>query len=90
MYLDVLLDGGVIGLTLFLAMLVTALFVSSQAPRRTGDAAAAVVFGWIVLSLIHGCGESLFKLTGLPGFILFVFLFRLLWIAKPTNDAPLG
>ena len=36
MYLDVLLDGGAIGLMFFLIMMATALFVSSRPPQLTG------------------------------------------------------
>ena len=69
MYLDVLLDGGVLGLIAFLIFYLTTLVVSFGRYLRHRDIGVAFVFGIIVFALVHGFAESLFKL---PTFLMFI------------------
>ena len=71
MYLDLLIDGGVIGLSFFLLFLLTSLVVAFSRYLKYEDSGAAFVFGMLVFALIHGSAESLFKL---PTFLLFVIV----------------
>ena len=87
MYLDVVLDGGLIGLTLLVAFLFTAL-LSAWGSYVGGRPGAAFTFGLVCAVIVHGGGESLFKLPTFEGFMLYSSIFRLLWIegdsATPT------
>jgi len=69
MYLDLLIDGGIVGLCLFLFYLFVALVVSFNRYLQYRDVGVAFVFGLLLFALIHGTGESLFKL---PTFLLFI------------------
>lgn len=71
MYLDLLLDGGVVGLSLFLFYLMVSLVVAFSRYLKHRDIGVAFIFGMLLFSLIHGSGESLFKL---PTFLLFIIV----------------
>ncbi len=93
MYLDIILDGGVLGLGLYLLFLVTGLVVAWRT-YSTNNAGAAFAFGLVAAVLVHGFAESLFKMPGFAGFILYSSLFRLLWVekspAEPKPDIPVS
>ena len=88
MYLDLLLDGGVVGLSLFLFYLLVSLFVSFSRYLKYRDIGVAFVFGMLLFALIHGSGESLFKL---PTYLLFIILTTTLRLGMlpngPINEA---
>ena len=86
MYLDVLMDGGIIGLSLFIVMLVTGLFVCGWHFGATSDDGAAFVFGLICFALVHGIGESFFKMYMAPSFILMTCLLRFAWLRTGEQD----
>jgi len=71
MYLDLLIDGGVVGLSLFLFYLLVSLSVSFSRYLKHRDIGVAFVFGMLLFALVHGTGESLFKL---PTFLLFIIV----------------
>ena len=85
MYIDLLLDGGVIGLTLYIAFLLTGLGVAARAFAKGNDS-APFVFGLICAVLIHGGGESLFKHPSFCGFMLYSSVLRLLWKERTPRD----
>ena len=76
MYLDVLLDGGGVGLTLFLLIFVVSLAITFRRVIVNYDREVAIVFGLLVFALVHGFGESLFKLPTFLSFILVTLLLR--------------
>lgn len=78
MYLDVLLDGGLIAFAIFLAIFASALLVTGYRSIVHYDRDSMLVFGFTVFALVHGLAESLFKL---PTFLLFVLLVLVLRIA---------
>ena len=71
MYLDLLIDGGMIGLTLFMFYLLVSLYVAFNRYLKHRDIGVAFVFGMILFAFVHGTGESLFKL---PTFLLFIIV----------------
>ncbi len=79
MYLDVLLDGGLVGLFFYLSLFLAGLVSSTRRFFATGDRGAAFTTGLLVLVLLHGFGESLFKMPLFPTFVLMTMLFRLNW-----------
>lgn len=88
MYVDVLLDGGMIGLVLYLTIYLTGLVVSARYYLRTGEPGAAIVFGILVFVMIHGSAESLFKMFGFSTFVLMSLLLRFAWIDTARVDVP--
>jgi O-antigen ligase len=85
MYLDVLLDGGLIGLVLFGAIF---LLASAQSLFRSivyRDRDMALVFGFVSFAIVHGVAESLFKL---PTFLAFMLLALLLRMALQSSAPP--
>ena len=89
MYLDLLLDGGIVGLSLFLFYLLVSLIVSFSRYLKYRDSGVAFVFGMLLFALIHGTGESLFKL---PTYLLFIILTTTLRLGMlpngPINTPP--
>jgi O-antigen ligase len=83
MYLDLLIDGGVIGLSLFLFYLIVSLTVSFRRYLKYRDIGAAFVFGMLIFALIHGSAESLFKL---PTFLLFIIVTTTLRLGMLPNE----
>jgi len=86
MYLDVMIDGGVFGLALFLAILVSGLVVSLRNYRQFRKFGVAFVFGMIVFALVHGVGESLVKLHTFVGFMIVTSLIGLGSLAPNDNE----
>lgn len=78
MYLDVILDVGMIGLVLYIGFLLTVLLASWNVYVR-GQPGAAFVFGLTCTVIVHGGAESLFKLPTFAAFMLYSSVFRLLW-----------
>ena len=76
MYLDVSIDGGVIGLGLFLMIFIVALYVTFRRVIVNHDLDVSLVFGLLVFALIHGFAESLFKLPTFLTFMLVTLLLR--------------
>ena len=77
MYIDVLLDGGAIGLFLFLTVFGVSLVVSFRHYFEHREIGSAFVFGLTLFVLIHGIGESLFKLHTYLSIIFVTSLLRL-------------
>ena len=71
MYMDVLLDGGYVGLTIFSSIYLLAWLFSGHQAIRFGDRDMALVFGFTSFAMVHGFAESLFKL---PTFLLFILI----------------
>lgn len=88
MYIDVLLDGGWIGLVLFLLTLLIPLVISFRRCIRFHEVPLAIVFGMLVFVLIHGIAESLFKLPTFLSFILLTLVLRMA-ITDPDTDESL-
>ncbi len=70
MYLDITIDVGIFGAILFVSMLICALVASARLYAKTGKVEYAIVAGIFICAMINGAGESLFKLPGLPLFVL--------------------
>lgn len=70
MYLDITLDVGLVGAVLFVSMLVGATITAARLYTRTNKVEYAIVVGIYICAMVNGAGESLFKLPGLPLFIL--------------------
>ncbi len=79
LYLDVMLDGGLIALVLLLLLDITVIATAARLYRHTLDAAGLLVIGLLFFALVHGFGESIFKLTTFPTFALLTLMFGLLW-----------
>ena len=71
MYMDVLLDGGYVGLAIFCSIFVFAWFCSAYQSIWYLDRDSALVFGFVSFAIVHGFAESLFKL---PTFLLFMLI----------------
>ncbi len=76
MYLDVLLDGGFVGLTLFLLVFFVSLSVTFRRVIVNHDRQVSIVFGLLIFALVHGFAESLFKLPTFLSFMLVTLLLR--------------
>lgn len=70
MYIDIALDVGLVGAVLFVSMLVGAIITAARIYARTNQVEYAIVVGIYICAIINGIGESLFKLPGLPLFVL--------------------
>lgn len=93
MYLDVLIDGGVVGLSLFLLFFIVSLSVAFGRYLKYRDIGVAFVFGMLLFALIHGSAESLFKLPTYLQFIIVATTLRLGALPNAplefeTEDAP--
>ncbi len=71
LYLDVLLDGGIVGLTLALLTMLCAFVEATKLYARHGRIEFAIIFGIFAYAVINGLAESIFKL---PNFSLFVVM----------------
>ncbi|MEM7478033.1 MAG: O-antigen ligase [Planctomycetota bacterium] len=77
LYLDVIIDTGIVGL-LFLLLLYGSIFqIAASAYQRTRDPGIAFTIGMLTFCVIHGFGESLFKLPTFAAFSLTVVVLRL-------------
>lgn len=85
MYIDVILDGGFIGLVLFVLVLLVTLAYTFKRYLATRDMGVAFVFGFVIFAMVHGMGESLFKLHT---FLMFMLLTSLLRIGMTTVEVP--
>ena len=70
-YLDVLLDGGIVGLSLVMLAILFSFVEAARLYSSRNQIEYAIVFGLLAYAVINGLAESLFKL---PGFALFVVL----------------
>lgn len=71
MYIDVLLDGGGIGLLLFAMSFLAALAMAGSRSIIFTDRSSILIAGFLVFAIVHGFAESLFKL---PTFLLFMLV----------------
>ena len=71
LYLDVLLDGGIVGLFLIGMAILLAFVESAKLYLAKNEIEYAIVFGLLAYAAINGLAESIFKL---PGFALFVVI----------------
>ena len=85
MYLDIMLDGGLVALTLFVSLLLVALTISAYRFVFQDDNGAAFTCSLIVFALIHGFGESLLKLPNFSAFVLYTMILRLVWTLRQDN-----
>lgn len=70
LYLDMMLDVGVLGLVCLIVVIGCALIESVRRYSRTGLLEYGIVLGLIVYATVHGLAESLFKLPGFPMFVM--------------------
>lgn len=82
MYLDVMMDGGIIGLSLFVLVFLMGILVAIRHYNATLDDGAAFTFGLLCFALVHGIGESFFKLYPASNFVLVTMLLRFAWKEK--------
>ncbi len=85
MFIDISLDVGLVGAFLFICMLVGALISAARLYIRTNKIEYAIVVGLFFCAMINGGGESLFKLPGLPLFVLVSTYIALLHDVEDTN-----
>ncbi len=89
MYIDVLLDGGVIGLILFVTLFLIGLITSARRFFATGNDGAAFCFALIFFALVHGCAESFFKQPVFPTLCLVTLMLRLAWRGPEDGELAL-
>lgn len=70
-YLDILLDGGIVGFSLVLLAVLFAFIEAAKLYAVRNRIEYAIVFGLLAYAVINGLAESMFKL---PGFALFVVI----------------
>lgn len=90
LYLDVLLDGGFVGLGLFLLVLAVALRTVSNHVREGGLTGPFFALGMLAYVLVHSMAESLFKLPTFLSFGVLLCVLRVAWVgadAKTTSPA---
>lgn len=85
MYLDVILDGGIVALAFFVLYLVVGLFASARRFLTTSNDGAAFCFALIFFAMVHGSAESFFKQAVFVNLCLYTLLFRLSWTG-PEDD----
>ncbi len=88
MYIDISLDVGLVGASLFICMLAGALISGSRLYMRTNKIEYAIVVGIFVCAIINGGGESLFKLPGLPLFVIVSTYIALLHDVEAEMEQP--
>jgi O-antigen ligase len=81
-YIDVALDIGIIGACFWIAWHLSALWVSGQLFAQTREVEFSVVFGLVVVAIVNGFAESLFKL---PGFLMFTTVATFACILNKNN-----
>ena len=69
-----------VGLALFLAFLATLAFSAARIYSKYNVYGAAIPFGLVFVILLHGVGESLFKLPTFCGFIFYSQAACCLWL----------
>ncbi|MEM7314162.1 MAG: O-antigen ligase [Planctomycetota bacterium] len=84
MYLDVLLDSGIIGLALFVAVIMSALLVAIRQHNMSRSPQQAFIVAFLCYAIFHGLGESFFKLPGSPNFMLLTLVLSMLWRNEQT------
>ena len=88
MYLDWALDGGLIGLGLFLLMLITALLVAFYRATVLLNRHAVFVFGFLMFTFVHGFAESLFKLPTYLAFVVVTLTLKMA-ITHPKENSDM-
>jgi len=86
MYLDTVLDGGLVGLTFLLLYLIVGLASAARRFLRTGNDGAAFCFAMIVFAFVHGGAESFFKQTVFVNMGVYAMIFRLGWTTISESD----
>ncbi len=81
-YLDIMLDGGIVALLLFIAMLLAAEVTALRRFFQTRDDSYSFLAGLILFTFIHGFGESIMKLMVFTTFVVFTLVCRLVWVPK--------
>ncbi len=87
-YIDMMIDGGIICLALFLTFLGVLAWNSARLFTRDEIYSAAIPFGIVFVVALHGIGESLFKLPTFCGFILYSLVARSIWANDQDADIP--
>jgi exopolysaccharide production protein ExoQ len=77
MYVDIMIDGGVVGLCLFVLFFLVGMASAIDRYRVNQDPSVAFCFSLLVFAMVHGTGESLFKLPTFITFTLLVFTLRM-------------
>ena len=84
LYLDTMLDIGIVGLGLVILAIMVALSESARYYSLHGLIEYAILFGLIVYGVINGFAESLFKLPGFPLFVALTGCFIMLKERRET------
>lgn len=88
LYLDIILDVGVLGFMCLIVVIGCALIESVRRYSRKGLVEYGIVLGLIVYATVHGLAESLFKLPGFPMFVIMTCVCYLLFESEkiPEQD----
>ena len=78
MYLDTMLDGGIVGLVLLIVAILFAFSDSAKLFKKTNRIEYAVVFGFAAYAVMNGFAESLFKLPNFPLFVILACCFNMI------------
>ena len=78
MYLDTMLDGGIVGLVLLIVAILFAFSDSAKLFKKTNRIEYAVVFGFVAYAVMNGFAESLFKLPNFPLFVILTCCFNMI------------
>ncbi|QDU90005.1 O-Antigen ligase [Pirellulimonas nuda] len=87
MYIDILLDGGTVGLALVVLLFAVGLVVTATRFLQTHDYASAFSFGVLLFCIANGFAESLFKLPGMGCFVVACLLLGHVW-RREASEAP--
>jgi exopolysaccharide production protein ExoQ len=86
LYLDVLLDGGIVGLFLVLLAILVAFWETAKFYSVGHRIEYAIVFGVFAYAVVNGLAESIFKLPNFSLFVVLAFCFSM--ITEPTKASP--
>lgn len=76
-YLDVMLDTGIIGVTLYIIIFLTALYMALREYAKTRKSEYWFVVVLVLFAMVHSFAESAFKETRLIGFAMTTVLWQL-------------
>lgn len=92
MYLDLMLDGGVVAVILYASILITGMYFAYRRYEVLGDKGSATAFALVSMVFVHGMSESLFKMPIALGFLVISLLLKTDEIAsdEPNSEKSLA
>jgi O-antigen ligase len=84
LYLDTMLDIGILGLVVVIFTIFTAMYQALVIYWKTNQIEYGIAFGLFVYAMFNGFAESLFKLPNFPLFVLLACSFSMLFERLPV------